>query len=159
MHHLGRCFVLWENLLRGDGYARNVPFCADFRFVLRVTQDMRFAHMRTPQLHFGTVACDCPRTSRRSFAKRKSKAWTLLQYNFPLPFSRTKSMRSIALNPQLVAVWNLALASMESMRSIVWNQERREKEIHGKPWYHTPYGQFHTIRCANWCHTKSFGLG
>ena len=74
---------------------------------------------------FGTEACACPLTSRRRFAKRKSKDLTLLQYNFPLPFSRTKSTRSVVLNPQLVAAWNLALASMESMRSIVWNQERR----------------------------------
>ena len=74
------------------------------------------------------MACVCPHTTRRRFAKRKSKAKALLQYNFPFPFYRTKSMRSIVWNPQLFAVWNLALASMESMRSIVWNQERRETE-------------------------------
>jgi hypothetical protein len=44
----------------------------------------------------------------RRFAKRKSKDLTLLQYNFPLPFSRTKSMQSMGWNPQLVAEWNLA---------------------------------------------------
>ena len=30
----------------------------------------------------------------------------MLQYNFPLRFSRTESMRSIVWNPQLVAAWH-----------------------------------------------------
>ena len=42
---------------------------------------------------------------------------------------------------------------------IVWNQEWRERRIQPIGWCHTPNGQFHTIRCANWCHTKPFGLG
>ena len=49
-----------------------------------------------------------PHTSRRRFAKRKSKAKALLQYNFPFPFSRTKSMQSI--------VWNPLQDGMESSR-------------------------------------------
>ena len=45
---------------------------------------------------------------------------------------------------------------MESMRSIVWNQERRETENTAcrlMPCADEP--QFHTICCANWCHTQA----
>ena len=102
------------------------------------------------------MACACLDTSRRRFAKRKSKAEALLQYNFPFQFSRTKSMRSIVWNPSQT-VWNLALASMESMQSIVWNpsqtvwnQDRRKTENTAcrlMPYADEP--QFHTIRFAN----------
>ena len=47
-----------------------------------------------------------------SRAKRKSKVLSLTSICFQ--FFRTKSMHSIVWNPQLVAAWNLALASMES---------------------------------------------
>ena len=51
-----------------------------------------------------------------------------------------KSRRSRVWNRSFTSAWNLALASMESTRSVAWNQDRRVREdpLRGMPYTGKP---------------------
>ena len=71
-----------------------------------------------------------------------------------------KSSQRDVWNPQLVAVWNLANGEHGiNANCIGWNQDRSRRNAASRLMPFADKPQFHTIRLANWCHTKPFGLG
>ena len=127
-----------------------------------------FSKWNNENLNFGTVARACPLTSRRHLEKSPRQAVGDKSYK-KRGQPQGLTVKDFDAKRQYFSYYLKIIPQecMESMRSIewnplktAWNQDRRGTENTAcrlMPYADKP--QFHTIRLANWCHTKPFGLG